>query len=542
MERAVIYARFSSHNQREESIDAQLRECRQYAERNGFEIVGEYCDRAVTGRTENRDSLNQMIREAAKGHWNAVLVYKLDRLSRDRYGFADIRRRLRNMDVRVVSVKEAIPDGPEGIILESMLEGMAEYYSANLSQNIRRGMEENALNCKSNGMYLLGYRVEDHRYVVDEEEARIVRRVFTEYAAGKRLSDIADGLNRDGYRSRKGALFNKNSFGTILRQERYKGIYIYRDIRVEGGMPRIIDDELFDEVQRMLKRKAHAPRADYEKVQYLLSGKVYCGICGERLVGNYSTGKSGRRFYYYTCAGKRRHSCTLPALKKSQLEDWVMTAASALLHDDRLVDRIAEAVEAYVTKINQSNDDLNQVTARLATCHESLTNIMKALESGIVSKTVQRRLSELETEEEELTERKAELEAAKLTISRDEVRAWLKDLRQLPAESHSLLTTLTDIFIKAIYVYEDSITVFYHYQMDDGADSISQQIIWETEENFKRMLKGDDVCDFMGKWWSTTSQNRTHCLLQIISPSVFVIKYNNNQLNQVPNIPFVEEQ
>ena len=144
MKKAVIYARYSSHNQRDESIDGQLRECKAFAQRNNLMVIKEYCDRAISGKTDNRDSFQQMIKDAKNNKFDYVLVYKLDRFARNRYDSAMYKNILKKHNIKVMSVMENLSEGPESIILESVLEGMAEYYSANLSQNIKRGMTENA--------------------------------------------------------------------------------------------------------------------------------------------------------------------------------------------------------------------------------------------------------------------------------------------------------------------------------------------------------------------------------------------------------------
>ena len=156
--KAVIYARYSSDSQREESVEGQIRECTEYAKHNGITIVGTYIDRALSAKTDNRPEFQRMIKDSARNNFDVVIVWKLDRFSRDRYDSAHYKRILKKNGVKIISAKENISDGPEGIILESMLEGMAEYYSAELSEKIHRGQKENALKGKNNGGGIpLGY-------------------------------------------------------------------------------------------------------------------------------------------------------------------------------------------------------------------------------------------------------------------------------------------------------------------------------------------------------------------------------------------------
>ena len=145
MKTAVVYARYSSDNQTEQSIEGQLRVCREYAQRNNIVILDTYIDRAMTGTNDNRPDFQRMLRDSAARRWDYVLVYKLDRFSRNKYETAIHKKTLHDNGVKVLSAMENIPDTPEGIILESLLEGMNQYYSAELSQKIKRGMRETRL-------------------------------------------------------------------------------------------------------------------------------------------------------------------------------------------------------------------------------------------------------------------------------------------------------------------------------------------------------------------------------------------------------------
>ncbi len=249
---AVIYARYSSDNQREESIEGQLRECLSYAEKNNLKIVNHYIDRAFSARTDDRPAFRQMIQESEKKEFSIILVWKLDRFSRDRYDSAYYKHQLKKNGVRVLSATENISEGPEGIILESMLEGMAEYYSAELAVKVRRGQQENALKCRSNGGVLpLGYCVsKDHTFEIVPEKAAIVREIFTRYDNGEALQTIANSLNKQGLRTQKGKEFRVSSLGKILRNRKYTGEYRYDTTVIPDGMPRIIEQDLFDRAQK----------------------------------------------------------------------------------------------------------------------------------------------------------------------------------------------------------------------------------------------------------------------------------------------------
>ena len=257
--KAVIYARYSCDNQREESIEGQLRECKAFAERKGFKLVGTYIDRAMSAKTDNRPEFQRMIKESANELFDVVIVWKLDRFARNRYDSAHCKATLRKNGVKVISATEVISEGAEGIILESVLEGYAEYYSAELSEKVIRGMTDNALKCQYNGGSLtIGYTIDENKhYQLDTLVAPFIKEAFEMYSSGKMVKDIVKYLNDNGVRSGKGKPITKTSATSMLSNVKYKGQYKYRDIIIDGGVPRIVSDALFNKVQERLKKNKY---------------------------------------------------------------------------------------------------------------------------------------------------------------------------------------------------------------------------------------------------------------------------------------------
>ena len=202
----VIYARYSSDNQREESIEGQIRECQAYAERSGIDIVGTYIDRAFSAKTDKRPDFQRMIKDSAKKTFESVIVWKLDRFARNRYDSAHYKSMLKKNGVRVISATETISPGSEGILLESVLEGMAEYYSADLAEKVIRGHTENALKCKYNGGTLpIGFTTDkEQNYLIDPITAPLVEQSFQNYVNGMGMKQIADELNLLGVKNHRG--------------------------------------------------------------------------------------------------------------------------------------------------------------------------------------------------------------------------------------------------------------------------------------------------------------------------------------------------
>ena len=313
--------RYSSGSQREESIEDQLRECREYADRNGMTVVGSYIDRALSAKTADRPEFQRMIKDSAKGLFEIVLVWKLDRFSRDRYDSAHYKRIFKKNGAKVVSAKEHISEGPEGIILESMLEGYAEFYSAELSEKIHRGQKENALKGKNNdGGIPLGYALDKQtqKLVIDPETAPLVVEIFTRYADGKTVRAIIEGFNARGLTTRKGKPFSMSSFNALLKNRKYIGEYRYQDVVIPSGVPAIVPVELFCRVrQRMEKNKRAPAHTKAKESEFLLTTKLFCGKCERMMVGESGKSHTGTMYYYYKCGNaKRKKGCDKRRLKK----------------------------------------------------------------------------------------------------------------------------------------------------------------------------------------------------------------------------------
>lgn len=283
----VIYARYSCDNQREESIEGQIRECKQYADRNDMCIIGEYIDRAFSAKTDNRPEFQKMINDSYSKKFQAIVVWKLDRFARNRYDSARYKTILKKNMVEVISATEVISKGAEGIILEAVLEGYAEYYSADLSEKVIRGMTENALKCKYNGGNVpIGYIIDDNKhYQIDKLAAPFVKDAFEMYASNMTMKEITEYLNQKGVRTSRNNNIEIRNMSVILRNRKYIGEYRYMNIVIPDGIPQIVSKELFDDVQEKLKRKQRNSNPDM-KNKYILSSKLRCGKCNSLM--NYS--------------------------------------------------------------------------------------------------------------------------------------------------------------------------------------------------------------------------------------------------------------
>jgi len=321
----VFYGRYSDAGQSEQSIEGQRKTCYEFAERNGYRVIAEYIDRATTGtEADNRPQFQHMIADSAKRQFLGVLVYQLDRFARNRYDSATYKARLKKNGVKVLSARENITDDASGVLMESVLEGMAEYFSAELSQKVKRGMTLTAQKCEFTGAGVpLGYRIENKKFVINKDEAPIVRRIFEMYLSGKTMAEIIRYLNTNGVKTSRRNPYNKSSIRRILSNRKYLGIYIYGDIEVPGGIPRTIDEDTFKEAQALLIKNTKAPsRLKAVEEFYLLTTKLFCGHCLCAMTGESGHGRSGNIHQYYKCVTRRnRGNCSKATVKKHIIED-----------------------------------------------------------------------------------------------------------------------------------------------------------------------------------------------------------------------------
>jgi len=462
--KAVIYARYSSESQREESIEGQLRECREYAEKNNITIISNYIDRAFSARTADRPQFQKMIQDSKSGAFDTVLVWKLDRFSRDRFDSAYYKRQLKLNGVKVVSAKENITDTPEGIILESMLEGMAEYYSAELSVKVKRGMKENAMKCKNNGVNPpYGYYVNSQDHLeIDTEKVPIVQEIFDRYEHGESISDIIRSLEDRGIRPSVGKPFTVGQVSYMLKNRKYIGEYKYDDIVIPGGIPAIISSEQFERIKvRMKDNYLHSARFR-ANTDYLLSTKLFCGTCGTMMVGESGRSQNNIVYNYYKCGNaKRKKGCHKKAIKKDRIEEFVVAATvdTVLRHDN--IEKIADAI---ISLQSQEDPIIPPLKRQLQECKKAIDNLINALQAGIVTQSTKERLDALEAQKQQI-ETNIELALMERPVfTKEQIIAWISHFKYGDIKSKEYQKSIIDTFVNSVYVYDDKLIINYNYK------------------------------------------------------------------------------
>ena len=466
MSNAVIYARFSSHNQNEQSIEGQLRDNYAWAETQGVTVVGEYIDRALSGTKDTRPDFQRMIEDAAKRQFDMIIVWKLDRFARNRYDSAIYKAKLKKYGVRVVSVKENITDSPEGIILEGLLESMAEYYSANLAQNVKRGQRENiAKGLFCGGALPYGYMSSEGKLIPEPKTAPAVRYFFEQYAAGVPKKRIIDELNRRGVRNRQGGPLTYSSFTRLLSSTTYIGQYKYNGEVVPGLAEPLIDEETFRKVQERLALNRRAAAASTAKVEYQLQGKAFCGRCGAPMVGECGRSKTGAMYHYYSCAERKRHHTCRKKNERKDFAEWYVVEQTLdyLLAPERAAHVSKLVVERYKkefsgSRIEELEKALKQIDRELDKLVDAIIDTPKVAHAKIHA-----RMEALDAQKAELEADLAGLRiACHIQITEKEVLAWLHQFTEGDPADENFRRRIIDTFINSVFFYDDRIIVFYN--------------------------------------------------------------------------------
>ncbi len=456
MKTGVIYARYSSDSQTEQSIEGQMRVCEEYAKKNNIVILGTYIDRAMTGTNDNRPDFQRMIKDSARREWSYILVYKLDRFSRNKYETAIHKKTLRDNGVKVLSAMENIPDTPEGIILESLLEGMNQYFSAELSQKVKRGMRETRLKGLYQGGGLpYGYKAVGRKVVVDETKADTVRFIFKQYANGYYVREIIADLTSKKILYR-GKPFARNTVYNILKNPKYSGAYMHGDEVVDNMYPRIVAPELYEAVRKKIDANKYGKRS--LEADYLLRKKVKCGYCGGNIIAETGTGKSGIVRRYYKCAGKKKNkgSCNKAQVRKELLEDLIVNAIILELNKPEIMDTIVAELMRLQNEENPINVELAMLMNEKVGVEKSINNIIAAIENGIVANSTAKRLQDLEKRQDELEKLiLLEKNKRKSNLSESDIRAFYT--YALKAEPRRLINLL----VEEIILYDDKINIYY---------------------------------------------------------------------------------
>lgn len=482
--RAVNYARYSDEQQREESITAQLRAAREYCSKKGYTIIREYIDEAKSGKTDNRPDFQKMMADAKKKLFDVVIFHKIDRNARNEYDYYYHKAQLKKLGISIEYVAQNIDDSPEGAMMETMLVGMAAYYSRNLAKEVMKGMKENAYQAKFNGGYApLGYSISEGQYVINEREATAIRLIYSMYLLGHGYSQISTELTLQGFTTRFGKPFGKNSLYSILSNPRYSGTYTFNKVNtrpdgsrnshstganmivLENAIPAIISKEDFQKV--LLKMQANKRRSASYKAKnvYLLSGLMYCGDCGAAMCGKTTTVR-GQKYQYYKCGAQDRRtnlSCHNRSINLVDFEDLVLEEVENTIFAPNKIEAL---INKIAKKYQERNSTLQTEKAALEKQKNitvrKMDNLYSRIEDGVADDYDLERLKKIKIEMTSIKTKLLELESkADITLSSNQVIEVINSYRHVLKNKKDAehVRALLNNFINKVTVSTDNIII-----------------------------------------------------------------------------------
>ena len=467
---AVIYARYSSHSQREVSLEQQIEKCQEYAKRNGYKVIHIYQDAAMSGRTDDRPQFQLMMKDAKKERFEYIIAWKSNRIGRNMTQTLANTAELAKYGVDCLYVEEDFDNTAAGRFALRNMMNVNQFYSENMAEDIRRGLMDNASKCMVNGVTPLGYkRGEDGKYAIDEPSAEIVRQIYKRFLEGWTITDLMNDLNKRGIKTKYGNPWVIQSFNKLLSNEQYIGVYKYSGVRIEGGIPEIIDKDTFAGVQKKLKDKKRPRGQQRQNDEYLLTGKCFCGMCGSPMVARAGTSHTGKKHDYYVCRRRKmEHACDKKPAPKERLEEKVCEAIKYQLTNTNLIDVIVAGLEKVIERIKEDSK-LHSLQADLDAVNISLANLLKAVEAGLVNEVTKARMDELIQTRKDIEAAMKMEDQALHCASVEDVRDWLEGLRDGDLEDPEYMKELIRVFVRRVFVFDDRLELELNTQ--DGEET-----------------------------------------------------------------------
>lgn len=454
-DKAVLYLRYSSENQTENSIEGQRRECQAYAKQNNIQVIGEYVDRAKTGMSDDRPDFQRMIRDSSGQSFGNVIVWKSDRFARDMADAINYQRKLMDNGVKLLSVTEPNLDGPIATLMSAFSLGINQYYSEELSVKVKRGVRENVINGKAiGGKTPFGYDADkDGHYVINPIEGPIMQDVFRMYGIEKKsMHEIVTKLDREGKRQKNGKPISHGLLERAIKSEKYIGVLKCDGAWNDKAIPPLVSKALWKNCQERRKDYAHHYRKRANQDAYWLSGKVFCHECGGELHGECGRSANGKTYLYYKCENAKKGKCKMKAIPKMELEDEVARTLLAILSESNLAKPIANAICEMQSK---GSPALMAIDRRITEVTTEINNVMSAIKMGIVTDSTKDELLKLESEKKELENKRAEESLGTHRYSREQIEMALKTLAGRAINDVRQRRSLLDAFVKRVEVWED---------------------------------------------------------------------------------------
>ena len=495
MEKAVVYARYSTNKQKEMSIDGQIRVCQEYADKHGITIIGYYKDKALTGKVDKRPEFLRMIKDSHKRLFKYVLVYQFDRFARNIYDNLGHERRLNDNGVKVLSAMEHVDDSASGRFMRNILLAQNQYFSEELSTKVKRGMYDSFLRGYSSGSNVYGYgkiKVDPNnensktkRFLINKKEAEIVQGIFADYVSGKKITEIKVRLDKDHIYNRQGKPFHKNTISQMIQNKMYVGTLKFAEHERENAVPQIIDKGVFMAAQKRINKNKRKPSIHKAVQFYLLSLKTFCGLCKSTMIGDSGTGRTGTIYRYYTCTSKKKRTapCDKKQVNKKWLEDLVVNTTMTKVLTDKAIRKSAEMLVAYNDQV-LANSKIDHLESELKAICIELENLVNAIAQGLAIGTIKDKALALESQKVELqNEIESEKLNAPIRLTLDQYIFWFEQFKDGDTSCEKFRERLIDAFINKVILFDDKIIIVYNIKDGDNEKISVTEIIKDFEDS-----------------------------------------------------------
>lgn len=488
MKNAVIYARYSAHGQNEQTIDGQIRVCKEFAENNNINVVNIYSEKHRSGKDVNRPEFQKMIEDSKKRLFDFVIVYMLDRFARNRYYSTIYNRELELNGVRVISATEHISEGEEGEFYQMFLEWNAERYSKRLSKRVREGLTTSVINGTFTGGYLIyGYSVVDKKVTIDPDAADTVRFIFKQYAAGWSKKEIAEKLNEKGLRF-KGKPFQAKFFDKMLVNPKYTGNYVFGGREANNIYPQIVDESTYNRVQNKLKSNKYFSGANSAKTEYLLQGKIFCGDCGKSMIADCGVGKMGKTYRYYSCGNRKKKGiCAKQNEQKEFVEWYVVEQTVAFLSAEHRVNEIAQKVVDYCDE-KYSDSEIKRIISEITNTEKEIEKTVQAMidaNSSVTRKLLDKKVHELSILLDDLKSQQIKLEfEKKLKPKQLDIINFINEFISGNLLDKTFQKRIIDNLVNSVYLYDDKIVIYFNVSNGQEVSYIGKP---DTDAEIERM-------------------------------------------------------
>ena len=489
MDKGILYVRKSTNKQKEISIEGQIRVCKEYAERNGIKIIGEYIDRDLTGKVDRRPEFQRMIKDSNKKMFQYVIVYQFDRFARNIYDNLGHERRLKENGVKVLSAMEHVEDSASGRFMRNVLLSHNQYYSEELAQKVKRGMYDTFLKGYSSGSVVYGYdklkvdptneNSKTKKFIVNDKESEIIKSIFADYVGGKKIIAIKARLDENHIYNRKGKPFHKSSIANILKNKMYIGTLTFAEHQRENAVPQIVDTAIFNAAQKRINKNKHKPMVHKAKEFYLLSLKTFCGHCKSTIIGDSGTGRKGQIYRYYTCTNRKKRiaPCDKKQVNKQWLEDTVVDITMAKVLNDNMIAWAIKQLLAYNAK-TMENTKLDNLEREMKGIVSELENLINAIASGLAIGTIKEKVLALESRKADLQQ---EIDEERLNMPTplvyDELLYWFESFKSGDTTCEKFRERLIDTFVNKVVIYNDKIIIVYNIKDGNNEKVTLEEII-----------------------------------------------------------------